>query len=70
MTITRFDRQRLHLLSKRCDRIERDLSALYHKAVQVKASLETLSAVACLARDTAAIHNRAIALRYPVELQP
>jgi hypothetical protein len=67
MSITSIDRQRLRLMSKRCDRIELDLSLLYHRAVQVKAPLETLSAVACLARDTAAIHNRVYALRYPME---
>jgi hypothetical protein len=53
-------------MSKRCDRVELQLSLLYHKAVQVKAPLETLSAVACLARDTAAVHNRIYGVLYPI----
>lgn len=67
MSITLIDRRRLRLIDKRCERLGRESAALYHRAVQAQMPLETLSAVARLSSDIAAIHNRVFTLRYPKE---
>jgi hypothetical protein len=64
MSISLIDRRSLRIIDRKCDRLEREMATLYHRAVQIKMPLETLSAVACLARDIAAIHNRIVAMRF------
>ena len=67
MSIKTFDRARLRLIDQKCKRMDRELAALYHRAVQIQMPLETLSCVAKLSLDLAAIHTRAMLLRYPTE---
>jgi hypothetical protein len=65
MTINPIDRRRLCLMDKRCERLARESAAIYHRAVQARVPQDTLSAVARLSSDIAAIQNRIFAMRYP-----
>ncbi len=70
MTISRLDRLRLESIDRRCTRLARETQALYHAAVRARMPLEILSAVARLAADIAAIHDRSFALSHPLEERP
>jgi hypothetical protein len=55
---TKAETERLRSIDRQCRRLAKEASSLYHRSVQARMPLETLSAVAKLAADIAAIHNR------------
>lgn len=50
--------KRVKRIDRRCARLARESAGLYHQAVTLGMPLETISAVARLSADIAAIHNR------------